>query len=116
MTLQRPSRTPADDIRAGRTSLGIELGSTRIKACLIGGDATEVLATGSFSWENRLEAGLWTSALDDVWTGIRSAYAAPVSYTHLDVYKRQGCQRTSSVASCSSSVFTSEYTDSGRAG
>ena len=39
-----------EDILGGRTSLGIELGSTRIKACLIGSSAAEVLATGSFSW------------------------------------------------------------------
>lgn len=65
----------ADDIRAGRTSLGIELGSTRIKACLIGSDATEVLATGSFAWENRLEDGLWTYAIDEVWAGLQAAFA-----------------------------------------
>jgi sugar (pentulose or hexulose) kinase len=64
-----------DDIAAGRTSLGIELGSTRIKACLIGPDATEVLATGSSAWENRLEDGLWTYSLDDVWAGLQAAYA-----------------------------------------
>lgn len=68
-----------DDIRAGRTSLGIELGSTRIKACLIGADPTEVLATGSFAWENRLEDGLWTYDLDQVWQGLRSAYAELVT-------------------------------------
>ncbi|MBP3977437.1 xylulokinase [Microbacterium sp. BLY] len=68
--------TARDDIVAGRTSLGIELGSTRIKACLIGADATDVLATGSFTWENRLENGLWTYAIDDVWTGLQAAYAA----------------------------------------
>ncbi|MGM7671660.1 xylulokinase [Microbacterium sp. A93] len=65
----------AADIAAGRTSLGIELGSTRIKACLIGPDATEVLATGSFSWENSLEDGLWTYGLDEVWQGLQTAYA-----------------------------------------
>lgn len=65
----------AEDIKAGRTSLGIELGSTRIKACLIGRDATEVLATGSFAWENRLEGGLWTYALDEVWQGLQAAFA-----------------------------------------
>ncbi|MDP3949206.1 xylulokinase [Microbacterium sp.] len=67
--------TALDDIAAGRTSLGIELGSTRIKACLIGPDATEVLATGSFAWENRLESGLWTYALDEVWQGLQAAFA-----------------------------------------
>ena len=63
----------ADAIVAGRTSLGIELGSTRIKACLIGEDAT-VLAAGSHDWENRFEGRVWTYSLEDVWDGIRSAY------------------------------------------
>lgn len=67
--------TAADDIRDGRTSLGIELGSTRIKACLVGSDPTEVIATGTHAWENRLEDGLWTYALDDVWAGLQAAYA-----------------------------------------
>jgi sugar (pentulose or hexulose) kinase len=64
----------ADAITTGRTSLGIELGSTRIKACLIGEDAT-VLAVGSHDWENRFEDGTWTYSLDDVWSGIRAAFA-----------------------------------------
>ncbi len=72
----------ADDITAGRTSLGIELGSTRIKACLIGSDATRVLATGSFSWENSFENGLWTYAIDDVWSGLQAAYADLVADAH----------------------------------
>ena len=78
--------TALDDIREGRTSLGIELGSTRIKACLIGPDATEVLATGSYAWENRLEDGLWTYALDDVWQGLQAAYRALAD----DADKRHG--------------------------
>ncbi len=53
--------------------LGIELGSTRIKAVLIDENG-KVLASGSHSWENRLENGLWTYDLSDVWTGIQSAY------------------------------------------
>ena len=64
-----------DHILEGRTSLGIELGSTRIKACLIGPNATDVLATGSFSWENSFEDGIWTYALEDVWKGLQTAYA-----------------------------------------
>lgn len=75
-----------DDILAGRTSLGIELGSTRIKACLIGSDPSAVLATGSSSWENRLEGGLWTYGLDEVWAGIREAYAVLVA----DAQERYG--------------------------
>ncbi|PCE15165.1 ATPase [Microbacterium sp. SZ1] len=68
-----------DDLREGRTSLGIELGSTRIKACLIGSDPAAVLATGSFSWENRFEDGLWTYPLDEVWAGLQAAFAELVA-------------------------------------
>lgn len=63
----------AQAIRAGQTALGLELGSTRIKAVLIGPNH-ETLASGAFDWENRLEDGLWTYRLEDVWTGIRAAY------------------------------------------
>lgn len=63
-------------IRDGRTALGIELGSTRIKACLVdAGDPATVLAVGSHAWENRYEAGNWTYSLDDIWSGLRAAYA-----------------------------------------
>lgn len=75
-----------DDIREARTSLGIELGSTRIKACLIGSEATEVLATGSFSWQNRLIEGRWTYMIDEMWTGLQAAYAALID----DVHERHG--------------------------
>ena len=61
-------------IRNGSTSLGIELGSTRIKAVLIGEDHTPV-ASGSHDWENRLENGIWTYSLADVWAGLQDAYA-----------------------------------------
>jgi len=54
------------------TSLGVELGSTRIKAQLIGAD-NKPAASGSYDWENRLEDGYWTYRLDDVWTGLREA-------------------------------------------
>ena len=69
------SATHRQDILEGRTSLGIELGSTRIKACLVGSDPAQVLATGSFSWENRLQDGLWTYDLDEVWAGLQAAFA-----------------------------------------
>ncbi len=62
-------------VTEGKTALGIELGSTRIKAVLIGPDHAP-LASGAFDWENRLENGVWTYRLEDVWTGIRSAYKA----------------------------------------
>ncbi|MDR2044816.1 MAG: ATPase [Clostridium sp.] len=53
------------------TYLGIELGSTRIKAALIDG-TFRTAAAGGFHWENRLENGFWTYRLDDVWRGLRS--------------------------------------------
>ncbi|MGN8025292.1 xylulokinase [Microbacterium sp. 22242] len=71
-----------DDILDARTSLGIELGSTRIKACLIGSDPADVLATGSFAWENRLSDGLWTYGLDEVWAGLQAALAGLVADAH----------------------------------
>jgi sugar (pentulose or hexulose) kinase len=58
----------------GRTSLGIELGSTRIKAVLIGDDYAPI-ATGSHDWENQLKDGIWTYSLDDVWTGLQDSFS-----------------------------------------
>lgn len=60
-------------IVSGKTALGIELGSTRIKAMLIGADHTP-LASGSHEWENRYENGIWTYSLDDIWTGLQDSY------------------------------------------
>ncbi len=69
----------AEAIRAGVTSLGIELGSTRIKACLVGEDPSAVLAMGEFEWENQLVDGRWSYSLDAVWRGLQAAYAALVA-------------------------------------
>ena len=63
-------------IRSGRTSLGIELGSTRIKACLVGPNPAQVLAVGSHEWENEFVDRTWTYSMDAVWSGLQSAYAA----------------------------------------
>lgn len=60
-------------IKQGNTYLGIEFGSTRIKAVLIGEDHSP-LATGSHDWENRLEDQIWTYTLEDIWSGIQDAY------------------------------------------
>jgi sugar (pentulose or hexulose) kinase len=60
-------------ISTGSTSLGIEFGSTRIKAILIDDNYTPI-ASGSHDWENRLEDGIWTYHLDDVWTGLQDCY------------------------------------------
>ena len=62
-----------ESILGGKTSLGIELGSTRIKGILVD-ENNEVIASGGYSWENRLENGIWTYHLNDVWTGMRECY------------------------------------------
>lgn len=54
--------------------LGIEFGSTRIKAVLTGENA-KVLASGAYEWENVLIDGLWSYSLDDVWKGLKVSYA-----------------------------------------
>jgi sugar (pentulose or hexulose) kinase len=60
-------------INDGNTSLGIELGSTRIKAVLIDGNH-QPIASGSHDWENSLIDGIWTYSLDEVWSGIQDSY------------------------------------------
>ena len=62
-----------ESILGGKTSLGIELGSTRIKGILVD-ENNEVIASGAYSWENKLENGIWTYHLNDVWTGMRECY------------------------------------------
>ena len=61
-------------IENGTTSLGIEFGSTRIKAVLTAEDNSPI-ASGSHDWENRLEDGIWTYTLEDIWTGLQDSYA-----------------------------------------
>lgn len=82
--VQEQQRDVVAAIEAGETSLGIELGSTRIKACLIGPDH-EVVATGSHAWENKFVDRLWTYSLESVWEGVQAAVAgllAQVESTH----------------------------------
>jgi sugar (pentulose or hexulose) kinase len=64
-----------DAIVAGHTSLGMELGSTRIKLALVGEDPSVVLAVGSYAWENEFVDRSWTYSLETVWTGIQAAHA-----------------------------------------
>ena len=61
-------------IESGNAVLGIEFGSTRIKAVLIGEDNAPI-ASGSHDWENRLENNIWTYTLEDVWAGLQDSYA-----------------------------------------
>jgi sugar (pentulose or hexulose) kinase len=67
-----------DLIRSGGAILGIELGSTRIKASLVAPDTTP-LASGSHGWENQLVDGVWTYDMSDVWRGIAACYASLVA-------------------------------------
>lgn len=63
----------AEQIAAGNTVLGIELGSTRIKAVL-NDEKNNPIASGSHDWENRLENGIWTYSLEDIWTGLQDCF------------------------------------------
>ena len=57
----------------GKTTLGIEFGSTRIKAVLIGEDNAPI-AAGNHEWENRYENNIWTYSLEDIWGGLQDSY------------------------------------------
>lgn len=63
-----------EKIESGETAIGIELGSTRIKAVLVDEDG-KVLASGERSWENSLIDGIWTYSLDEVRMGLAGCYA-----------------------------------------
>jgi sugar (pentulose or hexulose) kinase len=76
-------------IAQGSAVLGIELGSTRIKAVLIGDDHAP-LAVGSHGWENQLVDGLWTYSLESVWAGLQDCYATLAA----DVRERYGVELT----------------------
>jgi len=74
-------------IEEGRTALGIEFGSTRIKAVLIGPDNAPI-ATGGHDWENQFVDRIWTYSLDAVTSGMQSAYASLAA----DVKDRYGVE------------------------
>lgn len=60
-------------IRTGKTALGIEFGSTRIKAVLVD-ESHAPIAMGTYDWENRLENNIWTYSLEDIWKGLQGCY------------------------------------------
>lgn len=60
-------------IVSGKAVLGIEFGSTRIKAVLVD-ENNAPIASGAHDWENRLENGIWTYTLDDIWSGLEDCY------------------------------------------
>ena len=61
-------------IEAGKTAIGIEFGSTRIKAVMVD-DKGLPIAQGGFAWENQYVDGIWTYSLDMIWKGLQDAYA-----------------------------------------
>lgn len=63
-----------EPIQQEHMTLGIEFGSTRIKACLVG-ETGQTLVTGSSSWESELHNGIWTYSMDAVHHGLAAAYA-----------------------------------------
>lgn len=60
-------------VREGRTALGIELGSTRIKAVLVDENHAPI-ASGSHEWENQYVDGVWTYSISDIWKGVQDSY------------------------------------------
>jgi len=76
-------------IAQGHGVLGIELGSTRIKASLIGPDSKSI-AAGSHTWENQLVDGVWTYDLDEVWSGTQACIAD----LQKDIVDRYGVELT----------------------
>ena len=70
---ERRDYDPAEVIKSGKAILGLELGSTRIKATIIGPDSRP-LAAGSYGWENKLKGGVWTYDMEDVSTGLSACF------------------------------------------
>lgn len=82
-----------DTIMNGKAVLGIEFGSTRIKAVLIGEDNAPI-ASGAHDWENRLEDGIWTYTLEDIWGGLQDSYTKMAE----DVKEKYGAEITNLAA------------------
>lgn len=78
-----------DAILMGKTTLGIELGSTRIKAVLVN-EENEPIASGSHDWENQFIDNVWTYHLDDIWRGVQDSYGQMAS----DVKNKYGVELT----------------------
>lgn len=62
-----------EDIQNGKTALGIEFGSTRIKAVLVGSDNSPI-ASGAHDWENQYVDHIWTYSLEAIWQGLQDCY------------------------------------------
>ena len=79
--------TAKDTIIQGKAILGIEFGSTRIKAVLID-ENNKPIAQGNHEWENQLVDGLWTYSIDAIWHGVQDCYAN----LRKDVLAQYGCE------------------------
>ena len=79
--------TAKDTIIQGKAILGIEFGSTRIKAVLID-EHNKPIAQGNHEWENQLVDGLWTYSIDAIWHGVQDCYAN----LRKDVLAQYGCE------------------------
>ena len=79
-----------EDILNAKTALGIEFGSTRIKAVLVGKEHAPI-ASGSYEWENQLADGIWTYSLEDIWSGLQDCYQQMAK----DVEEKYGVELTS---------------------
>ena len=77
----------AQVIEAGKAVLGIEFGSTRIKAVLVD-EAGKPIASGAHDWENQLVDGIWTYSLDAIWSGLQDCYKSMAE----DVKKQYGVE------------------------
>lgn len=80
----------AQAVTQGDVALGIELGSTRIKAVLVD-RGFHTVAAGSYTWENALEDGIWTYPLEQVWDGVQASYRELREAVH----ERYGAKLTS---------------------
>ena len=77
-------------ILENRTALGIEFGSTRIKAVLVD-DKNQPIASGAYEWENRYVDGIWTYGLEEIWKGLQGSYQDMAK----DVREKYGVELTS---------------------
>ncbi|MBP5486908.1 MAG: ATPase, partial [Bacteroidales bacterium] len=78
---------PKTTIETGQAVMGLELGSTRIKAVLIDRNHNPI-AQGDHEWENQLVNGLWTYSVDAIWNGLQDCY----SNLRKDVLNRYGIE------------------------
>ena len=90
-------------IEEGRTTLGIEFGSTRVKAVLVD-ETFQPIASGNYRWENQLVDGYWTYSLEEIITGLQESYQNMV-------LERSAFLLSGSGSRCKKAVWSGTYTD-----